>query len=220
MSKIKICGLSRLCDIDYVNEAKPDYAGFVIDFPKSRRNVTVKQLTELRQRLDERITSVGVFVNEEVEIAADLLNRNLISVAQLHGSEDETYIKKLRSLSGQSKITKAFTVRRKEDILTALQSSADYILLDNGTGTGASFDWTLLGSIDRPWFLAGGLHPGNIRDAIAAFHPYAVDLSSGVETDGKKDRQKILDAVQCCRGNVIGQTQTNITKKEKREVTL
>lgn len=206
MTKIKICGLFRPLDIDFVNAAKPDFAGFIIDFPKSRRNVSLEQLSALRSRLDTDITPVGVFVNENPEIVADLLNRNIISLAQLHGSENETYIKRLRRLTDRP-ITKAFSVKQREDIRTALRSSADYILLDNGAGgTGTSFDWTLLSEIDRPWFLAGGLHPGNIGDAIAAFHPYAVDLSSGVETKGVKDREKIRNAVQCCKKVYLQQT--------------
>lgn len=204
MTRIKICGLSRSCDIEYVNAAKPDFAGFIINFPKSRRNVSLRQLNELRNRLDTGITPVGVFVNEDTEIVAGLLNRNIISIAQLHGTEDETYIKRLRSLTDRP-IIKAFSVKQRDDIRTALQSTSDYILLDNGAGgTGTSFDWALLDKIDRPWFLAGGLHPGNIEDAIAAFHPYAVDLSSGVETNGVKDPGKIQDAVRCCKKFAAG----------------
>lgn len=216
MTKIKICGLSRPCDIGYVNEVKPDFAGFIVDVPKSRRNISLKQLTELRSGLDADIIPVGVFVNEAPEIVAGLLNRNIISIAQLHGAEDEAYIRRLRKLTDRP-ITKAFSVKRKDDIQVALQSTADYILLDNGSGgTGTSFDWRLLVNINRPWFLAGGLNPGNISDAIAAFRPYAVDLSSGVETEGVKDFKKIRDAVQCCKR--VCRKQTSIEPSVQKEL--
>ncbi|MDO4343368.1 MAG: phosphoribosylanthranilate isomerase [Eubacteriales bacterium] len=197
-ARIKICGLSRPCDIDYVNEAKPDFAGFVINYPKSRRSVTPKQAAALRKRLRAEIVSVGVFVNEEIDAVAGLLNDGIIEIAQLHGQEDEAYIAKLRALTDK-KIIQAFTVSSKEDVKRALKSSADYILLDNGRGTGAAFDWRLVKEIKRPWFLAGGLTPENIGAAFEKLHPWAADLSSGVETDGYKDREKILAVCKAMR---------------------
>lgn len=198
MTKIKICGLSRPCDISYVNEAKPDYCGFIINFPKSRRNVTISQLKQLRSLLDPAVVPVGVFVNEALEQVASLLNKNIISVAQLHGNEDENYIRKLSSLTN-APIIKAFVIFSHEDAVKANRSAARHILADGGAGTGKSFDWTLLKGLQRPFMLAGGLTPENIPRAIKDVHPWAVDLSSGVESDGFKDREKILAAVTACR---------------------
>ena len=201
---IKICGLSRMEDIDYVNEARPDYCGFVIGVPASRRNVTVTQLARLRQRLSEQICPVGVFVNAVPEFIAELLNDGVIDAAQLHGSEDETYIARLRDMTDKPLI-KAFSIQNLSDLEEAEKSSADLVLLDHGKGgTGASFDWELLRHWkERPYILAGGLDAGNIPEAVREYHPYAVDLSSSVETGGKKDREKILAAVAAVRSIMI-----------------
>lgn len=203
-TRIKICGLSRMEDIDYVNEAQPDYCGFVIGVPASRRNVTVTQLARLRERLLDQICPVGVFVNAEPKLIAELLNGGLIDIAQLHGSEDETYIARLRDLTDKPLI-KAFSVQNLSDLEMAEKSSADLVLLDHGKGgTGASFEWELLRHWKkRPYILAGGLDAGNIPEAVSEYHPYAVDLSSSVETGGKKDREKILAAVAAVRSITI-----------------
>ncbi|HJA63965.1 MAG TPA: phosphoribosylanthranilate isomerase [Candidatus Intestinimonas stercoravium] len=199
MSKIKICGLFRPCDIDYVNEARPDWCGFIIDFPRSHRSVTPDQVRSLRAGLDPAIVPVGVFVDRPAEEAAALLNDGTIQVAQLHGREDAAYIAALRALAPGKEIWKAFKVRSPEDLAAAAASPADRILLDNGYGTGQSFDWSLAGSVTRPFLLAGGLTSENIPDAVARLHPYGLDLSSGVETDRLKDRDKILAAVAAAR---------------------
>ena len=192
--KIKICGLFREGDIDYVNEALPDFIGFV--FAKSSRQVSVAWAEAMRPKLRDEITPVGVFVNEPLANVAKLLKDHTIEMAQLHGSEDESYIKELRSLTGKP-IIKAVRVLSHEDIQNAEQSSADFLLLDNGAGgSGKSFDWNLVGQVQKPFFLAGGLTIDNIEQAIKATNPYAVDLSSGVETDGKKDKNKILEIVR------------------------
>ena len=195
-TRIKICGLTRLEDIQAVNEAKPDFCGFIVEFPKSRRNVTGAQLRTLREKLDESILPVGVFVNAPVELPAQLLNEGTISLAQLHGQEDEAYIRRIQKNTGHQ-VIKVFSVKTAQDIENALKSPADYILLDQGGGgTGQTFDWSLIPEIDRPFFLAGGLGVENLETAVRTIHPYAVDLSSSVETDGMKDRDKILKAVQ------------------------
>lgn len=143
-TRIKICGLSRMEDIGYVNEALPDYCGFVIGVPTSRRNVTVEQLVSLKERLSDRICPVGVFVNADQELVAELLNGGVIDIAQLHGREDEIYIRRLRDLTDKPLI-KAFSVQNLSDLETAEKSSADLVLLDHGKGgTGASFEWELL----------------------------------------------------------------------------
>ncbi len=198
-TRIKICGLTRPEDIQAVNQAKPDFCGFIVEFPKSRRNVTVDRLKALRKELDENILPVGVFVNAPVELPAQLLNEGTIALAQLHGQEDEEYITRLKGMTDQLLI-KAFSIKTEADIKKAIRSEADYILLDQGAGgTGETFDWGLVPAIKRPWFLAGGLDCENLETAIHLLHPWAVDLSSSVETDGHKDPDKILKAVQTVR---------------------
>lgn len=199
MTKIKICGLFRPCDIDFINEAKPDFCGFIINFPKSHRNVTPDQVRALRERLDPTVTPVGVFVNQPVETVAHLLQDGTLSVAQLHGNEDENYIAALRLLAPNHPVWKAFKIRSADDLAAALASTADLVLLDSGQGTGQTFDWSLATGVKRPFFLAGGLTPDNISRAIETVHPYGLDLSSGVETDKVKDGEKILAAVAATR---------------------
>ena len=173
-TRIKICGLTRLEDIDAVNELKPEYVGFV--FAKSRRQITKEHAVTLRRYLDPEIQAVGVFVNELPAIVAGYLEEGVIDLAQLHGNESEEYIHSLRF------------------------RSADYILLDHGKGgTGESFDWSLIRNMDRPYFLAGGLNAENVEQAILQTHPFAVDISSGVETDGVKDPKKITECIRRIR---------------------
>lgn len=194
-TKIKICGLKRPEDITYVNEAKPDYCGFIIEFPKSSRNVTGDQVRILIAELDKNIIPVGVFVNAAPERVEELLLDGTIRIAQLHGQEDDDYIRRIQKNTG-SQVIKAFSVKAAQDIELALKSPADYILLDQGGGgTGQTFDWSLIPEIKKPFFLAGGLGADNLEQAVDTIRPYAVDLSSSVETDGVKDRSKILEAV-------------------------
>lgn len=199
MTKIKICGLSRREDVEAVNDAKPDFCGFVVNFPKSRRNVSPERLRELRGLLDGDMIPVGVFVSQSPELVAELQNQGVITIAQLHGHEDEAYLSRLRELTHGKPVWKAFRVRTAEDVAAARRSTADRILLDNGTGTGAAFDWTLVRDMSRPWILAGGLTPETLPDAVRSLRPWCADLSSGVETDGFKDREKILAAVEAVR---------------------
>ncbi|MBO5222036.1 MAG: phosphoribosylanthranilate isomerase [Clostridia bacterium] len=197
MTKIKLCGLSRMEDIEAVNELKPEYIGFVFA-PKSRRYVTPETVTELKQLLSPEIQAVGVFVNERPEKIVELLHNGVIDVVQLHGDEDEGYISRLRKLTDKP-IIKAFRVETEKDIAVAEQCFAEYILLDSGAGTGTAFDWKLLQNIHRPYFLAGGLSPDNVEKAVAMLHPYAVDVSSGIETDGLKDKTKMAAFVAAVR---------------------
>lgn len=199
MTKLKLCGLVRICDIEAVNRLNPEYIGFVFA-KKSRRYVDPAQARELRARLNKGISPVGVFVNESPEAIADLVRSGIIDVVQLHGSEDEDFLRKLRELVS-CPIIKAFSVKTPQDVRIACESSADLILLDSGAGgTGTVFDWDLLEPIRRPWFLAGGLSPENAADAIRRLAPYGVDVSSGIETDGVKDIQKMNDFVRAVRG--------------------
>ena len=200
MSKIKLCGLSRKCDIEWANALKPEYIGFVF-WSKSKRNVPPEKAKELKDLLSPDIKAVGVFVDEPIENVAELLNDNIIDIAQLHGGEDEEYIKKLRVFSDKP-IIKAFLLKSESDAEGAKKSTADYILVDSGTGTGKSFDWELLKNISRPYFLAGGLCCENISQAITALDPYAVDVSSGIETNGCKDKNKMAAFVAAVRKEI------------------
>ena len=197
MTKIKLCGLSRACDIEEANRLQPDYIGFVFA-KKSRRCVAPEQAGELKKLLRPEIRVVGVFVNEAPEAVAALLNRGVIDLAQLHGSEDAEYIRRLRDLT-DGPLIQAFRIRSKEDLSRVEASAADEILLDAGAGTGTVFDWSLLRNIERRYFLAGGLNPENVREAIQDLHPYGVDVSSGIETDALKDRTKMAAFVAAVR---------------------
>ena len=190
--RLKICGLSRSCDIEWVNDAGVDFAGFV--FARSRRQVSPEQAKQLHSMLKKEIPAVGVFVNETIETIVGLVEDGVIDWVQLHGQEDEAYINELKS-KVSCPVIQAFSVRTKEDVLRARESDADYILLDQGSGgTGRVFDWTLIESIGRPFFLAGGLNAENIKEAVRT-GAWAFDVSSGAETDGFKDREKIFACV-------------------------
>ncbi len=230
MTRIKICGLKRPEDVDYVNQYLPDYAGFV--FAGSKRRVTDEQAEELSRKLDERIIPVGVFVNEPVEHIINLVKKGIIRIVQLHGDEDEAYILNLREalkkltgkveytiyeseeavekMHGQNKkeiikIIKAVRVQSREQILEAAKLPCDYLLLDTWQkdaygGCGKQFDKSLIPSgLTIPYFLAGGLSAENIQENIEICHPYAVDVSSAMETDGKKDKKKIQEFIERVR---------------------
>lgn len=199
MTKIKFCGLSRPCDMIAVNELMPEYVGFVFA-KKSSRYVNPQTAADLRKQLHPSILSVGVFVMEEAENVAEFLNSGIIDMAQLHGGEDENYIRQLRRLTDKPLI-KAFRMETKQDVIAAQESTADYILLDSGRGgSGTVFDWTLLRHMERPYFLAGGLSPANVEEALQTLAPYAVDVSSGIETKGRKDAAKMKEFVRAVRG--------------------
>lgn len=197
MTKIKLCGLKRPTDIEVVNVLKPEYIGFVF-WPKSKRNVTKEEAKALKAMLDPSIQSVGVFVDKEIDEVVELLEDGMIDIAQLHGQEDEEYIRTLKERTGKI-VFKAFTVRDAESVKEANASSADYVLVDSGKGTGMTFNWTFLREMTRPYFLAGGLGIENVSDAIETLHPYAVDVSSGIETDGVKDPEKMKHFVELVR---------------------
>ena len=198
MTKIKLCGLSRLEDIEAANRLKPDYVGFVF-WPESRRAVTLAQAAALKAALDPSIRAVGVFVDEDPENVAQLLAAGIIDLAQLHGREGPGYLRILSSLVGHRTI-QAVKVKGPEDLDRARESRADHLLLDAGAGEGRPFDWSLLSVFSRPYFLAGGLTPDNVGEAIRILAPWGVDVSSGVETDGRKDPAKMeafVAAVRC-----------------------
>ena len=221
ITKVKICGLSRPEDIAVVNELHPDYIGFVFaDF--SHRYVDKETAVILKSQLDPGIQAVGVFVNEDVHFVAELMNEGIIDIAQLHGSEDKDYIAELRSLLKDSavnkatddtttdgsndvasdtaiKIIRAFNINKISSMEEIEESTADLVLVDSGTGSGETFDWSSLAEIKRPYLLAGGLSPDNIAEAVEALHPYGVDVSSGVETDKLKDPEKMRRFVELVR---------------------
>lgn len=202
MTKIKCCGLRREEDIAFANALRPEYIGFVFA-PGSRRFVSPQRAMELKKKLYSGITSVGVFVDERPETVAELLNSGLIDMAQLHGKEDDSYIRELRKLT-EKPLIKAWQIggRQTEEELEELASCpADLILLDSGSGgTGETFDWELAKRIRRPYFLAGGLDPYNVKAAVELLHPYAVDVSSGIETDRCKDEFKMKEFIHAVRG--------------------
>lgn len=196
--KIKLCGLTRSCDIEAVNELQPDYIGFVFA-KKSRRYVSPEKAEELKAMLAPGIQAVGVFVNEEPEQIVSLLEAGTIDVAQLHGQEGEREIRRLRELTDHPLI-QAFRIDTEQDVERANASTADYVLLDSGAGgTGTVFDWDLLQAIRRPYFPAGGLDTENLGTVKAKLNPYGIDVSSGIETDGYKDKEKMTAFVAAAR---------------------
>lgn len=195
--KIKICGVRRSVDAEYLNEFMPDYAGFI--FAKSKRQVSLETACRLREKLNPKISTVGVFVNADVDFIKEAVRKGAIDLIQLHGDEGEEYTARLE---GVAPIIKAQRVSKKSDIRT---SNADFYLFDtfvNGVygGTGKSFDWSILDGVEKPYFLAGGINADNIASALKT-SAYAIDVSGGVETDGVKDREKILRIIEKVRNN-------------------
>ena len=194
--------MRRKEDIEMANKYKPDYIGFV--FADSPRKVTFEQVKELSSQLNEDIVPVGVFVNEHMKLIVDLFKEGIIEIAQLHGDEDENYIKNLKAKSleqsgSEIPIINAIEIRDDVDyndkLLEWRDSVSDYFILDSGKGSGKTFDWNLIDKnsefFENSIFLAGGLNSENLASAIEEFNPFAVDLSSSVETDGFKDEEKI-----------------------------
>ena len=217
MLKLKICGMRRPEDIEMANRHKPDYIGFV--FADSPRKVSYEQAKELSELLSDAIVPVGVFVNEHIKLIVDLFKDGIIEMAQLHGDEDENYIKNLKAKSleqtgSEIPVINAIEIRDTDDdaddcddtedinynkrLLEWRDSVSDYFILDSGKGSGKTFNWELVDSeiLSKPFFLAGGLNSENLSSAIEEFNPFAVDLSSSVETDGFKDEKKIKEIIE------------------------
>ena len=197
MSRIKLCGMTRPEDIVAVNETRPEYIGFVFWEP-SKRYISKQAAAELKKMLSPDIMAVGVFVNEAVEKAAEIAEAGVVDLIQLHGDEDDAYISRLRALTGKPLI-QAIRITGPADIEKAERSTADHILLDSGKGGGRTIDWELAAKISRPYFLAGGLNLENVSAAIEKLHPYAVDVSSGIESGGHKDAVKMKEFVKAVR---------------------
>ena len=207
MVKVKICGMRRVEDIEMANKYVPDYIGFV--FAESPRKVSYEQVKELSGLLSDDIVSVGVFVNEHMKLIVDLFKEGIIEIAQLHGDEDEKYIKDLKDKSIEEtgkEIPVINAIEIKDDIdfndtvLKWRDSLSDYFILDSGKGSGKTFNWNLIDKnsefFKNSIFLAGGLNSENLNSAIEEFNPFAVDLSSSVETDGFKDEEKIKEIIE------------------------
>ena len=202
MTRIKICGLKTIEDIQAVNRWKPDFAGFV--FAPGKRQITLEQAAELRRALDSKIQAVGVFVNAPVEEAAALSNTGVIQLIQLHGDEDAVYMEELRKRTDKPLI-KAVAARSQEEILEAEKLPCEYLLLDayqkgSPGGNGEIFDWNIIPPLKKSWFLAGGLSPENVTRAVKTCRPFGVDVSSGVEIQGEKSEQRIREFIEKVRG--------------------
>ena len=203
--KIKICGLRRPEDVKYANEVKPDYIGFILS-EGFRRSIPLETAKRLKNQLDPSIMAVGVFVNESPEYVAKCLEDGIIDVAQLHGHESEEDVLYVKAKTGKP-VIKVVKVVDRYIVEAWLDSSADYLLFDSGTGTGKTFDWSVLqevlrdfgGSLPKEFFLAGGITAELIDQAHENIRPFAVDVSSGVETDGVKDLEKMKLAVSAVR---------------------
>ena len=196
MAKIKICGLKRLKDIEIVNKYKPDYIGFV--FADSKRKVDYNLACEMKKNLDSSIIAVGVFVDADIDEILRLFNDDIIEIAQLHGLENEDYIKCLKDKTNNKLIIiNAIEISDNVDLSKYDDSLADYLLFDSGKGSGKTFDWRLISkNLNKKFFLAGGLNQDNIPQAVKEFNPYAIDLSSSVETNGFKDENKIKKVME------------------------
>lgn len=213
MQKIKLCGMMKPCDIEYANRVKPDFVGFI--FANTRRKISAAQAKQFREALDAEIPAVGVFVNEDISVITSLVQNGCIDLIQLHGEEDADYIRRLREICDVP-VIKAVKVQMVEQIRQAAALPVDYLLLDTYRkgvlgGTGEAFDWELLREakiaagdtaegelFGKPYFLAGGLHAGNLREA-AALGSYGLDVSSGIETDGSKDFTKMVEVMELVR---------------------
>ena len=199
MVKIKICGLKRLEDIEIVNKYKPDYIGFV--FADSKRKVSHDLAFEMKNNLASNIVSVGVFVDADIDEIVELFDMGVIEIAQLHGLESEDYIRNLKENTNyELKIINAIEMSDEKDLLEYDNSLSDYLLLDSGKGSGKTFDWSLIRTdLTKDFFLAGGINISNVNSAIEEFNPFAVDLSSSLETDGFKDENKIKEIMEVIR---------------------
>lgn len=214
-TKVKLCGLTRVEDIQVANQLFPDYIGFVFA-PHSKRAISFEKAKELKAKLDPAIQAVGVFVNEKPECVASLLNQGIIDVAQLHGQESADSLQILRSLTNKP-IWQAFSIHDRKSVDQAFQSQADVLILDAGAGQGQVFDWTLLDSLpsDRPYFLAGGLGPHNATLALDHLHPYGLDASSALETNHQKDPEKMKTFVQVIRKAEVKPKTRSTSLKQK-----
>lgn len=212
MTKVKICGLKSLADVEAVNRYLPDYIGFV--FANTKRFVTDEQALTMKQALDNRIKAVGVFVDEPLAHVVSLCEKGIIDLVQLHGAESEEYIRELKQKTDTC-VIKATRVQTADQVSKVMSDEADYMLFDTYKkgelgGTGVRFPLEILEKslsdmaaqerAIKPFFLAGGLDCENVADVIGKTKCFAVDVSTGVETDGVKDERKIKQFIENVRG--------------------
>lgn len=215
-TKVKICGLRREEDIACVNGVLPDFVGFIFD-PTRRRYIDPQTAAALRMQLASGIRAVGVFVNADPERILRITEEVSLDMIQLHGNEDEQYIRHLKKLTSLPLIN-AIRIETKEDVNRAISTSADLILLDNGLGgTGTSFDWSLVDNVQRDFILAGGLSPENAAEAISSCHPWGLDASSSLETEGFKDPEKIRQFIEAVRKADSDKRKQNFLQESENE---
>ena len=196
-TELKFCGMQREADILAANACLPDYIGFVFA-AGARRAVTPETARELRAKADPRILAVGVFADQSPAYIAELAAMVPLDVIQLHGSESEVMVEEIRRRTGKP-VWRAFQVTAPAVLTAAAETGADGILLDSGKGSGKTFAWEWLRDFSRPYMLAGGLDIENVGEAIKTFSPRGVDVSSALETDGKKDPEKMRAFAEAVR---------------------
>ena len=196
-TELKICGLKRLEDIIAVNRHGADYAGFVF-FEKSKRYVDPYKANELISLLRSDIKPVGVFMDEPLDNVVRIARITGVELVQLHGHESEEYVEYVKRTLDRP-VIKAYKASEEGALEKAANSAADYVMIDSGAGSGKRFDWSILKDFKRVYFLAGGLDPESVGEAIRMLEPFAVDVSSGVETDGIKDEKKIAEFINAVR---------------------
>ncbi len=200
MSKLKICGLKTEADVEIINETQPDYCGFIVDYPKSKRSLDPKEACRLVEKVLKTVKTVAVFVDEPMETVVKTMAS--FDMAQLHGNESERYIEELKKRTGKL-VIKAVIPKNSADVECFCKTKADYLLFDAGKGEGRAFNWEILKNVrpSRKYFLAGGLNEENIGSALDALDPYAIDVSSGAESDGKKDYSKVRRITEFLKNN-------------------
>ena len=195
MTKVKICGLSTASAVETACRAGADYIGFV--FAESRRRVSLEQAQKLAALVPATVQKVGVFVSPSLTELQEAISVANLDLVQIHGDFDEDLLTQI----GRP-VIRAYQVK---GALKDVSQQADYLLFDAPlAGSGQTFDWQVFdkSQIHQPFFIAGGLNAGNVQEAIQHFAPYAVDVSSGVETDGQKDLEKIKEFIERVKNGI------------------
>ena len=198
MTFVKICGLRSAEDALAASQAHPDCAGMILS-EGFRRSVSIPAAREISAALSKDIPLCGVFVNEKAEDIVPFVKEGLIDRIQLHGQEPAELVDELHAWLPGVQVIKAMEIHSLNDVIEAEAYPADLLLLDGGKGEGKEFDWDYLKDFRRPYILAGGLTAENVQKAILLLHPFGVDASSGVETEGKKDAEKMKAFVKAVR---------------------
>ena len=196
MARVLICGIKSPEDVEIVNELKPEYVSFT--FFKNDNYIPYEKAKKLKQILDKNIRVVGVFVNENTKIVASAANSDLLDIIEFHGNEGPGEIERIKAFTDKP-IIQGFRVKSIQDVTDAVDSPADSILYYSDKGNGVPLDWKMLTGITRPYFLGGGLTSANLEKAIKICHPFAVSVTTGVETDGVKDREKMETFINIAR---------------------